>query len=82
MGLMFFYFLRVVAALAISIMAGLLMCLTCCVTAIPYLGTVALLPAFVFSRAFPLHYMEQLGVRVFPMPEPAWAMYDQWRFPR
>jgi hypothetical protein len=82
MGLVLFYFLRVVAALAIGIIAGLLMCLTCCVTAIPYLGTVALLPAFVFSRAFPLHYMEQLGIRVFPVPEPHWAMYDQWRFPR
>jgi hypothetical protein len=82
MGLVFFYFLRVVVALAIGVLGSMLMCLTCCITALPYLGTVALLPAFVFSRAFPLHYLEQLGVQVFPVPEPSWAMYDQWRFPR
>jgi hypothetical protein len=41
-----------------------------------------LLPLFVFNRAYPLYFMEQLGVPIFPVPEPAWAAYDQWRFPR
>ncbi|HEY6077174.1 MAG TPA: hypothetical protein VIW29_00125 [Polyangiaceae bacterium] len=81
-GLALFYLLRVVLGLAIGILAGLLTCLTCCLAAVPYLGTVLLLPVWVFSRAFPLHYLEQLGVRIFPAPEPSWAMYDQWRFPR
>lgn len=81
-GLTLFYLLRLVLGMAIGIFAGLLTCLTCCLAAVPYLGTVLMLPAWVFSRAFPLHYLEQLGVRIFPAPEPSWAMYDQWRFPR
>jgi hypothetical protein len=81
-GLVLFYLLKVVLALGIGMVAAVLTCLTCCLAAIPYLGTVLLLPLFVFSRAYPLYYLEQLGVPVFPPPEPSWAAYEQWRFPR
>lgn len=81
-GLAMFYVLRMVLGLAIAVAVGVLTCLTCCMTAVPYLGTVILLPVYVFSRAFPLYYLEQLGIRVFPAPEPSWAAYDQWRFPQ
>lgn len=80
-GLFIFYVLRFILAIGSAIIAMTLTCLTCCLTAVPYLGTVLLLPLFVFARAYPLYFMEQLGVRVFPAPEPAWAAYDQWRFP-
>ena len=81
-GLALFYLLRMVVGVGITMIAGVLTCLTCCLATIPYVGTVLLLPLFVFSRAFPLYYLEQLGVRVFPAPEPSWVAYDQWRFPQ
>lgn len=81
-GLFVFYLLRVLLAFGIAIAVLVIRCVTCCVAAIPYLSTVFLLPVFVFWRAFPLYYLEQIGVRVFPAPEPSWAAYDQWRFPR
>jgi hypothetical protein len=80
-GLILFYVLRFVLGMAIAIAVAMLTCLTCCVTAIPYIGTVVLLPIWVFSRSFSLFYLEQIGVRVFPAPEPSWAQYEQWRFP-
>jgi hypothetical protein len=50
-------------------------CLLCCVLAIPYLGTVLLLPLIMFHRAYSLCYLAQYGPRfnVFP-PETAMAM--------
>jgi hypothetical protein len=36
-------------------------CLTCCLAAIPYLGSVILLPLLVFDRAYPLYFLEQFG---------------------
>jgi hypothetical protein len=81
-GVILFYLLRFVLAIAIATAAFIITCVTCCLTALPYLGTVILLPIFVFSRAYPLFYMQQLGLRIFPEPEPSWAAYDQWRFPR
>jgi hypothetical protein len=81
-GLFVFYVLRFVLGLAIGVTMVLAMCVTCCLTAIPYIGTVLLLPIFVFSRAYPLYYLEQLGIAVFPAPAPQWVAYDQWRFPR
>ena len=81
-GVMLFYLLRMVLSIAVGIAAVILSCVTCCFTAIPYLGTVIMLPIFVFSRAYPLYYLEQLGLQIFPLPEPPWVAYDQWRFPR
>lgn len=81
-GVVLFYLLRIGLSFAIAIAAMVISCVTCCLTAIPYIGTVILLPIFVFSRAYPLYYLEGLGVAVFPAPEPSWAQYDAWRFPR
>jgi hypothetical protein len=80
-GVVVFYLLRFVLGMGMAIVITVLSCVTCCLTAVPYLGTVLLLPIWVFSRAFPLYYLEQLGIPVFPQPEPAWAAYDRWRFP-
>ena len=81
-GILLFYLLRVGLAFAIAIAAMVISCVTCCLTLIPYVGTVVMLPIFVFSRAYPLYYLEGLGVSVFPVRQPAWAQYDAWRFPR
>jgi hypothetical protein len=81
-NLVLFYILRVLLAFGIVIAVWVLNCVTCCLISLPYLGTVILLPVFVFWRAFPLYLMEQLGLQIFPTPEPSWQAYDQWRFPR
>lgn len=81
-GLFVFYVLRVLMAIGIAIAVLVIRCVTCCVAAIPYLSCVILLPIYVFWRAFPLYYLEQVGVRVFPAPEPSMVAYDEWRFPR
>ncbi len=81
-GLVVFYLLRLVVVFVVSIVSGVLVCVTCCVAALPYLGTVVLLPVHVFSRAYPLYYLEQLGIPVFPLPEPDWAAQERWRFPQ
>jgi hypothetical protein len=44
-----------------------LMCATCCIVLIPYIGTVILLPVFVLFRAYMLLFLRQFG------PE-----YDVW----
>jgi hypothetical protein len=58
------------------ILAG---CLTCCIgfllLAIPYVGTVILLPVFYTLRAFSIEFLEQFGpdYRFFPQQEPPLA---------
>jgi hypothetical protein len=51
----------IVLALATAIVACLVTCATCCIAAIPYIGTVILLPVFVLLRAFSLLFLRQFG---------------------
>jgi len=37
------------------------LCLTCCLAAISYVGTVILLPLLVFVRCYSLYFIEQFG---------------------
>lgn len=53
-----FYLLLFIAAAMIGCVAA---CLTCCVAAIPYLGTVILLPIVMFLFAYPLCFLRQFG---------------------
>src|SRR6266446_2456557 len=57
----------IVLALASAIVGCLVTCATCCIAAIPYIGTVILLPVFVLLRSFSLLFLRQFG------PE-----YDVW----
>ena len=51
----------IVLALA-SVMVGCIaVCATCCIVAIPYVGTVILLPVFVLLRSFSLLFLRQFG---------------------
>jgi hypothetical protein len=61
--LLFFF----VLALAAAMIACLSLPFTCCIAAIPYVGTVVLLPIYVVLGAFPLFFLRQFG------PE-----YDVW----
>lgn len=60
------YFLfQVVLAMVIGLMVLMVVIATCCIAgcfmAIPYLGTVLLLPVHVFNRSYSLHYLAQFG---------------------
>ena len=59
--------MKIGLALAIGVIAVLATCVTCCIAAIPYLGTVILLPLFVFHRSYSLLFIEQLG--------PEWRLF-------
>jgi len=56
---------QIVIALCTSTIVFAAMCLTCCclacILAIPYIGTVVLLPLLVFGRAYSLYYLRQFG---------------------
>jgi len=65
-GRFILYFLfQVVLALAIATVVFTAVLATCCILgcflAIPFLGTVLLLPILVFERAYSLHYLAQYG---------------------
>jgi hypothetical protein len=52
---------------AFAMVSCLVTCVTCCIAAIPYLGTVIMLPAYVFFMSYLLLFVRQFG------PE-----YDAW----
>ncbi len=56
---------QIAIAMAISSIIMAAVCVTCCIAgcfmAIPYLGTVLLLPVFVFKRSYSLYYLKQHG---------------------
>ena len=65
---------QIVLAMAIGVIVfGAIIitcCIACCLMALPYLGTVLLLPVLIFKRAYPLYYLAQYGPQydVFPPP--------------
>jgi len=57
----------IVVVLAMLVIGCVVTCVTCCIGALPYLGTVILLPVFVTLHSFSLLFLRQFG------PE-----YDVW----
>jgi len=60
------YFLfQILLAIAIAVLVLAVVLLTCCIAgclfAIPYLGTVLLLPILVFQRSYSIYYLAQYG---------------------
>lgn len=57
--------MRIVLALAAGAIIVVLVLVTCCIAgcilAIPYLGTVLLLPILVFQRSYSIHFLAQFG---------------------
>ncbi|MCW8129946.1 MAG: hypothetical protein KIS92_06285 [Planctomycetota bacterium] len=61
-GTLFVYFLlKVLLGMVVGFLATVATCLTCCVAGLPYIGSVILLPLFVFDRSYSLHFLEQFG---------------------
>ncbi|MFL6543163.1 MAG: hypothetical protein ACJ8I9_08350 [Chthoniobacterales bacterium] len=68
LGLFILYFLfLIVLGLGTAMIACVATCVTCCITAIPYVGTVILLPLYVTLAAYPLLFVRQFG-----------SDYDAW----
>jgi hypothetical protein len=67
-----FYLMKLALNLAMGVIAMLAVCVTCCIAAIPYLGTVILLPLFVFNRCYALCFIEQFG--------PHWTIFRDHDF--
>jgi hypothetical protein len=65
---------QIVLAMAIGALVVMVILVTCCIAgclmAVPFVGTVLLLPVLVFKRAYPLYYLAQYGPQynVFPAP--------------
>jgi hypothetical protein len=57
----------IVLVLAMLVVGCVVTCFTCCIAAIPYVGTVILLPLFVLLRSFSLLFLRQFG-----------SEYDMW----
>jgi hypothetical protein len=51
----------IVLILAVLMIGAIVTCATCCMAALPYVGTVILLPLFVCLRAFGLVFLRQFG---------------------
>jgi hypothetical protein len=61
--------MKIVLGIAIGVIATIATCATCCLVAIPYLGTVVLLPLLVFIRCYSLCFLEQFG--------PEWQFFER-----
>lgn len=51
----------IVLAIAAGLISCLAICATCCIAALPYIGTVILLPVFILFRSFSLLFLRQFG---------------------
>ena len=58
--ILYFLFL-IVLALVCAVIGCIAICLTCCIAALPYIGTVFVLPVFVLLRSFLLLFLRQFG---------------------
>jgi hypothetical protein len=65
--ILLFYLMKIILGMGVAAVAMIATCLTCCLTVLPYLGTVILLPLFVFLRCYSLAFIEQYG--------PDWQMF-------
>jgi hypothetical protein len=57
---------KIVIGICVGLLGVVITCVTCCIPAIPYIGSVILLPLLVFGQAYPLYFIQQFG--------------DDWRF--
>jgi hypothetical protein len=51
----------IVLAIASGMISCFAMCATCCIAALPYVGTVILLPVYILLRSFSLLFLRQFG---------------------
>ena len=63
-----YYLIKIGLSIGAALLAMIATCLTCCMTAVPYIGAVILLPITVYFECYKLHFIEQFGPqwKVFP----------------
>ncbi len=54
-------FIQIGMAIGTSLIVTLFTCFTCCIAALPFVGTVMMLPLFVFLRSYTLYFVDQFG---------------------
>jgi hypothetical protein len=60
-AIIFYFLFLILLAIGCGIIGCVTTCLTCCIAALPYVGTVILLPIFVLLRSFLLCFLRQFG---------------------
>jgi hypothetical protein len=56
-----FVLLRIAIFIGVAILSIIVCCATCCIAALPYIGTVILLPVLIFVKCFTLDCLAQFG---------------------
>jgi hypothetical protein len=56
-----YFGMQIVLGFGAAIIAVLLTCITCCVAALPFVGTVLMLPLFVFMKSYSLYFVQEFG---------------------
>jgi hypothetical protein len=70
---LYFLFRAIVLTIIVGFIALAATCATCCCAALPYIGSVILLPLSVFMRQYTLYYLEQYG--------PSWQFFGTGKPP-
>jgi hypothetical protein len=69
-----FWLMRIAITILIGVLVMVLMLVTCCLAAcllaIPFLGTIVLLPVFIFERAYSMYAIAEFGDQYRILPEP------------
>lgn len=60
-GIVLYCLFLIVLVIAAGLISCFAICATCCIAALPYIGTVILLPAFTLLRSFSLVFLRQFG---------------------
>lgn len=68
-----FFLIKIALLIGAAVVAVAAACVTCCIAALPYLGTVILLPLPVLLWAYPLHFIQQFDpeLQIFHRPSAA-----------
>ncbi len=67
-AIILFFLFQLLLGLAAGVGMAMVMCMTCCITALPYVSCVAFLPVFVFFQCYDVYFLQQFG--------PAFAIFD------
>lgn len=75
-----FVLLRIAIFIGVIVLSIVLYCVTCCIGALPYIGTVILLPVLIFVKCFTLDCLAQFGPEydVFTIDVAASPPPDAW----
>jgi hypothetical protein len=66
--ILLFWCMNVALGLGVAVVALMVTCLTCCLAALPYVGSVIMLPVLVFLKSYSLFFFEEFGpqCKLFP----------------